>query len=144
VLLLLLFQEPTFPFWGWGQIAMTGGQTVILVIVVLWFLMKMAPTWKELKLREFTVREEEAKVGIEQANALEAIAKALTGLGSALSKSTDVLNMVVLEQRRATDSVRLLQRINAQTNERLEVTVRDLVDRLEVVEGRHEENPRTS
>jgi hypothetical protein len=147
----MLMQELPFS-WHWGE-ATAFGQTVVILIIIAWFFVKVAPMWKELKLREFSVREGEAKVGLEQAvalksvgSSLEAMAGSLKGLGASLNNSTEIMGLVVVEQRRATEAVRIMQRVNAESTERLHASVQDLAARLARLEemdergyGEHQE-----
>jgi methyl-accepting chemotaxis protein len=147
---MLLLQSELVP---WSQIALFG-PTVVILAMLLWFLLKALPTWRELKLKEFETRESEAKAKGEQATALKSLGdslgglgqalggmgQALGGLGVALSKNSDVLASVAIEQRRATDAVRLLLRVKTQSTEHLTASVEDLTARLADIEGHHVDN----
>ena len=123
--------------WG-GQLAMFG-PTIVILVLLLGFMLKAMPTWKELRMRELAVREEEAKSRAEHAMALKAVGGSLEALGGSLNRSSQLLENVALEQRRATDAVRLLQRVNSQTTERLEGIVHDVITRVGAIEERHAE-----
>lgn len=110
---MLLFQAEPVP---WGQIA-TFGPTVILLALILWFLLRMAPMWKEVKLREMEVRADEIKVKGEQANAL--------------NKLADVLKDVAVEQHKATENIEISQRVNAELTERVSSSLALLARRLD-------------
>jgi hypothetical protein len=136
---MLLLQSELVP---WSQIALFG-PTVVILAMLLWFLLRAAPTWREFKLRELEVRDHEAQARSDQAeankllgSAVESMGAALGGLSGALNANSQVLANVAIEQRRATESVRVLQRVNAELTERLRSTVDDLAHRLEGVEER--------
>jgi hypothetical protein len=111
----------------WTQFA-PYGPTVIMLALILGFLIRIAPTWKDVKLREFDLRAEENSVKKEQAGALTLLA--------------DVLKSVAVEQRRATESVELMQRVNSDGNERLSHTMQSFNARLEVIERRDSSDAR--
>jgi len=137
---IVLIQDYT----PWGQLA-AFGPTVIILALILMFLLKAAPTWKDVKLREIGIRDEEAKAKMEHATALKLLGGSLEELGRSLSSSTNVLEKVAIEQRRATEAARIVHRAAAQSNERLWETVQELVSRLEGMEQRHaEEDERTN
>lgn len=133
----LILQVDQLP-WGWGQLAMFG-PTIVILVLLLGFMIKMAPTWKELRMRELGVREEEARSGAQQATAMTAVASSLSTLGGHLSESSRLLGNVTIEQRRATDAVRILQRVNSETAENLRETVHELSERVGAIEERHAE-----
>lgn len=118
VLILILFflQSEAIP---WGQIA-TFGPTVVLLALILWFVMKMAPTWKEVKFKEIEVRSDENRVKAEQATALNSLAI--------------VLREIAVEQRKATENIDISQRVNADAAERLSSTVALVARRVDSLE----------
>ena len=105
---------------GWAQIAQFG-PTVVLLALILAFLVRIAPMWKEIRLKEIDLRADENVVKREQAGALSQLAGALKD--------------IAVEQRRATEEVGILQRANNDTNDRLVHTVQGLTERLDKVEG---------
>ena len=113
---------------AWPKIA-AWGPTVVMFALVLWFLLKIAPTWKELRLRELDVREGEVKVKGEQA-------AALGQLGTGLSQMSETLKEIAVEQRRATESVKILQRVNADTSDQAADKLLILTDRVDRLEKR--------
>lgn len=117
---------------AWPQIA-AWGPTVVMLALVLAFLLRVAPTWKELRLRELGVRETEATARSEQA-------AALNQLGKGVSQMSDVLKDVTIEQRRATESVKILQRVNADTADQMARQMAIITDRVERIERGRENN----
>ena len=101
------------------------GPTIVILALVLF---KWLPTWKEVKLREIDLRREEAV--------------AIGKLGEGLSTMATVLNSVAIEQRRATETIELMQRVNADATERLEDNIKMVGERLDELE-RHNETTRT-
>lgn len=112
---------------SWIQIALWGGQTVLILILLITAFLKFAPRYEKIRLRELDVREAEAK-------AKEEDAKGRAEQGSAMVQVATVLNNVAIEQRRATETIELLQRFNADSGERLEFAVRTLSDRQNKME----------
>ncbi|HEY6328664.1 MAG TPA: hypothetical protein VI756_04960 [Blastocatellia bacterium] len=134
----LLLQSELVP---WGQIALFG-PTVIILAMLLWFALKAAPIWREFKLKELEVRDREAEVRSEQAKgltslggALVTMSGALEGLTVALNTNAQVVANVAIEQRRATEAVKILQRVNADSTDHLRGTIEDMMRRLDGLEG---------
>jgi hypothetical protein len=101
------------------------GPTIVITALLLF---KWLPVWKEVRLREMDLRHEE----------LGALGK----LGDGLSSLATVLNSVAIEQRRATETIELMQRVNADATERLEDNIKMVGERLDELE-RHNETTRT-
>jgi|HubBroStandDraft_6_1064221.scaffolds.fasta_scaffold222131_3 hypothetical protein len=122
------------------------GPTVVILAMVLAFMLRALPTWRVMKTRELDIREIEAQARSSQADALKSLGDSLGGLGSALNRNSEVLSNVAIEQRRATDAIRLLQRINGDSTDHLRATVEDLVSRLAEIETERNEpeNPRSN
>lgn len=104
---------------AWSQIIQLGPTVVILALILI-FLIRVAPTWKEIRLKELELRGEENVVKREQAGALTQLAGAL--------------KEIAVEQRRATEEVNILQRVNSDSNDRLSHHVHTLTERLERLE----------
>lgn len=131
---LIFLQTPEFSWW---QLALWG-PTIIILVIVLAFLLRVLPTWlptwKELKLRELDVREKEATAKSDQAASLAKQAEALGELGAGIIQMSSTLKEIAIEQRRATDGVKLLQRVNADiaNNESQALLIlEDRINRLE-------------
>jgi len=118
ILLIFLFQSPTDAV-GMQQLFLYG-PTVIILVLILGFLIRMAPMWKEIRLKDMELRVEENVVKREQAQALTALAEVLKDIG--------------VEQRRATDTIQILQRVNADASDRLSHNVASLTERLDRLE----------
>lgn len=117
---ILLLQTTLTDYAQWG----IAGAIVFLIVVVLAFLLKALPTWKEVRLAEIKVREKEADSRAAQATSFGELSGALSTIGN-------VLNNVAIEQRHATEKVQLLQRVNADTSERAEEKVDQLIEIVE-------------
>lgn len=115
--MLFLLQGEAVP---WGQIA-SFGPTVVLFALALWFLIRMAPIYKEVKFKELEVRADENRVKGEQATALNSLAS--------------VLKDVAVEQHRATENIEISQRVNAELSERLSSSLALLARRLDGLES---------
>ena len=123
-MLLLILTEPMD--FSWPQLALWG-PTIIILVIVLGFLLKVLPTWKELKLLDFSIREAEAKAKSEQA-------ASLGHLGEGITVMSETLKEIAVEQRRATDAVKILQRVNADTSDQMTRHLAILTDRVERIE----------
>jgi hypothetical protein len=106
---------------GWTQIV-EFGPTAVLLAMILIFLVRLAPTWKEIKLKELEMRGEENVVKGQQASALNGLAEAL--------------KEIAVVQRQGTETIQILQRANAQDTDRLATNVSIVSQRLESVEQR--------
>ncbi|MCP9494269.1 MAG: hypothetical protein MSG64_07425 [Pyrinomonadaceae bacterium MAG19_C2-C3] len=100
----------------WGQIVQFG-PTVVLLTLILLFLIRVAPTYKEIKVKELEVRGLESHSKSEQA--------------ASLSQLASSLKEIAVEQRRATETVQILQRVNADSTDRLTVSVERLAERVQ-------------
>lgn len=111
---------------GWSEL-LQYGPTVVILALILAFLIRMAPIWKEVKLREMDVRESEISLR-------EKIA-------ASVGRLADVLREIAIEQRQASEAIQVAQRVNVNSNEKLGHTVDDLAhsvdglnDRMDKVE----------
>jgi len=91
--------------------------TIIIVLIVAWATLKIAPMHKEVKLRALEVREKEIAAQIEAA--------------VATAKLADVLEKIAVEQRQATEVIEVAQRVNVNSNEKLAHAVDDLARTVE-------------
>lgn len=110
----------------WNQL-LVYGPTVILLALILAFLLKIAPVWRDVKMREFDLRAEEGQVREKEAAALGVLAKALDGMG-------EILKSIAIEQRRATETIEILQRVNADAGDHLTANIRVLSERIHRIE----------
>jgi C4-dicarboxylate-specific signal transduction histidine kinase len=129
---LFLLQADLTNF-NWGQFGMATGAIVVLVSILV-FILKIVPgiasTWKEIKLAEISVREEETKTRSKEAESRTQQANGFSQLAGALSQMSNVLHDVVIEQRHATEKVMILQRVNTDTSEQVMASVNDLTDEI--------------
>jgi hypothetical protein len=110
ILLLLQIDAP------WREFIAFGPGFVALIMILI-FLIRMAPTWKEVKLRELDLRGEEVKMRGEEGKALGALA--------------NVLDSIAVRQTEATENVQMLQRVNVDSNQKLNMNLLSLNDRLD-------------
>lgn len=116
---MLLLQQTTGDGLAWSQLIQFG-PTVIILALILWFLIRVAPMWKEIKLKDIDARIQEADVKGQQANALSQLADALRG--------------IAVEQRRATEEIGIMQRVNNDSADQLRVSVNVLSQRVDSIE----------
>lgn len=124
---MLLFQEISGAGVPWGSVAFFGGQTLLILLALIYFAIKAMPTFKELRIREFEVRENESKTQGQ-------IASALVQIANSLNQNSETIKEIAIEQRRATDAVKLLQRVNADSanlQSQAFAILEDRVNRLE-------------
>jgi hypothetical protein len=106
MLLTLLFQ--TLIGIPWDKM-FAGGISFVILVLLLVVLLKLAPMWKEIHLKEIDSRDKESDARIAQSKALESVA--------------NVLYEVAVEQRRSSDSVKILQRVNSTKADELEAAI---------------------
>lgn len=119
MLLLLLIQSGNPSDW---KEVIQYGPTVILLALILWFLLRALPIWKEVKLAELNLRGEENQAKMQQADALGRLA--------------EVLKDIAVEQRRATENIEISQRVNARSAEQLSREVDIVTSRMEQIENK--------
>src|SRR5436853_7494431 len=105
---------------------------IILAIVIVKLGPNVLSHRKEIKVREFDVRQLEATVSREQAQALEKLSASLGAMSSTLRD-------VAIEQRRATDTVKMLQRVNTDSTDQVSRSISDLNERLGRLETGHDD-----
>ena len=103
------------------------GPTTVMLALILLFLIRLAPVWKEVQLKKIEAGREETVVKHEQAAALGQLAGAL--------------KEIAVEQRRATEEVGILQRVNAETADQVSLSVKQLSRRLDDMESRITRTP---
>jgi hypothetical protein len=103
------------------------GPTIILLILILGFLLRALPAWKEVKLKELDLKGTDIETRGQEAKALEALAIVLRDVAVEQRKATE-------ETKRATETIDILQRVNSDVNDRLAASVAFLNDRLERIE----------
>jgi len=114
---------------GWTELGpfLQYGPTIILLFFILGFLLKALPTWKEVKLKELELRGSDIETRGKEAEALSSLSTVLHEVAVEQRKATD-------EQKRAAQSIDILQRVNSDASDRLAVNVALLNDRLERLE----------
>lgn len=117
MMLLLILQAKTA--FEWGDVFVYG-PTAVLLFLVLFTIIKLAPTWKEVKLKELELKKADGETREKEA--------------AALSQLATVLQSIAVEQRRATDSMEIMQRVGADASDKLTMTVHTLNERLDRVE----------
>lgn len=111
---------------GWGQ-WIGEGVAISLIALILFFIWKVLPIWKEVRLAEIKVRDKEAE-------ALGSLSGAINGLAASQTQISETLRDVAIEQRRATDNVKLLQRVGADESATLSQAVETLATRMDGLE----------
>lgn len=99
----------------WGEVAKQGIAIAVLALIlffVIILVVKILPTWERIKTAESA--------------ASTAQAKSLGELASSQSQLAAVVKDIAIEQRQSTDAVKILQRVNAKSNENLANDVQEL------------------
>lgn len=96
------------------------GAVFSLVLVMLGFILKMLPTWKEIRIEEMKVRLKSAE--------------SIGNLGNSLNQLGIVMNNVAIEQRKSTENVLILQRVSADESRNLTSAVDELLERMDLLE----------
>ncbi len=112
-LFLLLLQNEWTDYIGEGAV-------FSLVLVMLGFILKMLPTWKEIRIEEMKVRLKSAE--------------SIGSLGNSLNQLGIVMNNVAIEQRKSTENVLILQRVSADESRNLTSAVDELLERMVLLE----------
>lgn len=110
------------------------GVAVMMFIIMLGFLLKALPTWKEIKIAEFTVRTKEAEASGQMSLSLTQFANAQNQLANALGTLGETVKDIAIEQKKATDNVMILQRVSSAESNQLSNSVEELVDRMNTFE----------
>lgn len=111
---------------GWEQ-WIGEGVAISLIALILFFILKALPIWKEVRLAEINVRDREAE-------ALGQLSGSINGLAASQTQISETLRDVAIEQRRATDNVKLLQRVGADESATLSQAVETLAVRMDDLE----------
>lgn len=104
---------------------------LIVLGIVLWFVLKVLPTWKEVKLADNESRKAEAA-------AIGALSSAIISLSNSQSQFSTVVNNVAVEQKRSLDQVKILQRVSVSSSDVLLETVNQLTEQIQFITDRVE------
>lgn len=114
---------------GWAELGplLQYGPTIILLFIIVGFLLRALPTWKEVKLKELDLRGHDIETRTREAEALSSLATVLREVAVEQRKATE-------EQKRTSETIEILQRVNSDASDRLSANVAVLNDRLERLE----------
>ena len=96
---------------GWDKL-LALPMAIIVLLVILYFAFKALPFWKEIKLAEIKVRETEAASRSDEASAFGKLSNALNAL-------SELMQNIVVEQQRGAKNTHILQRVNADANDKI-------------------------
>ena len=119
---LALFQDWTPDL---KQVLVYGPAFAQLVLATI-VLLKALPVWKEIRLKDIEARLADANARIVQSEALRSISENLFA--------------VAVEQRRSSDSVKILQRVNSTKTDELEAAISESLEAQEKRISRLEKN----
>lgn len=110
---------------GWEKL-LTLPAALIVLVVILYFAYRIfqsvLPHWKETRMAEIKVREVEANSRMDEASIFGKLSESLNTM-------TDVMKQITIEQRRDTDKMHILQRVNTDTNSKI-LNKLDMFDEL--------------
>jgi hypothetical protein len=138
-MMFLFFFQDLVGFWG--EVAKQGIAIAVLALIlffVIILVVKILPTWERVKKAE--------------SEAMMAQAKSLGELGASQTQLTVVIKDIAVEQKQSTDAVKILQRVNAASNNQLASdvqtltettqsladTTKNIVERLDLLEQKDE------
>lgn len=101
---------------GWAELKQFT-PTIIMAFLLLWFVLKITPQWRAVKLREMEIREAE----ITQ----------LSTFASASDKLADVVREIAIEQRLSSEALRIGERVNERAGRTLKGDLEDMSTRLD-------------
>ncbi len=122
----------------WLQIVGQGA-VATLVVVILGFLLRAMPTWKEIKMKELEVRTKEAEASGQVAFSLTILANAQNQQSAALHTLGETIKDIAIEQKKATENVLILQRVNSNEAQNISQTVETLIERIDTLEDNFKE-----
>jgi hypothetical protein len=99
--------------------------TILLCGLIIWCVVKLAPTWKEVKMRELDIREKEVAQREQQAIAIQSLA--------------EVTRDIAVEQKHATEALRIAERVNIREGEKLGEAVREITGRVDAIDAKFAE-----
>ena len=98
--------------------------TIVIVFLVIWATIKLAPTWKEVKMREMDIREKEVSQREQQAAATQTLA--------------ETTREIVTETRHGIEALKIAERVNLREGEKLSEAVRDVNEAVREIAARVE------
>lgn len=106
---------------------------VLAVIIILlgfatWMILKILPVWKELKLSEHATRKAEAESEAKRADSMGQLANAINLMSKMNGTFAATLKDIAVEQRRATEEVRILQRVASDQNNKMATQVESVTE----------------
>lgn len=115
----------------WGQVGSNGSILLLIAVLIIGVIrVGLVPAWKEIRLKQLEVRQSEVATKEKEAEALGA-------LGASLGSLASVLQSVAVEQRRATESLEILQRVHMDRANQENIQIKVLAERVERIEERH-------
>ncbi len=96
---------------GWDKIIALPAAVLVLVLILI-FVLRALPSWKEVKLAEIKVREVEADSRTQEASVFGKLSDTLGSMSSLMERIT-------IDQRRDTEKMHILQRVNADASDKI-------------------------
>jgi hypothetical protein len=117
----------------WAQL-IVGGPVLMLCGLFFWSVIKLAPTYQK-------VREEDSAARVQTASALALVAQAVADSNKtrteeirALNHLAEVVQAIAIEQRKSQESLRIMQRVQADSTDGLTSIVQELSNRVAQLE----------
>lgn len=96
--------------------------TIIIAFLMLWTVIKLAPTWKEVKMREMDIREKEVGQREHQAVAIQTLA--------------EVTRDIAIEQKHTAEALRIAERVTIMRSEELKNVAQELQGHLDALDAK--------
>jgi predicted RNase H-like nuclease (RuvC/YqgF family) len=103
------------------------GSVFVTLVAILFFILKALPNWKEVRLAEIDQRSKDNETQLE-------VAKSLGLVGGALIQVSQVTRDVAIEQKKATENLKISQRVSSSESMQLSNTVETLIERIDSLE----------
>jgi hypothetical protein len=96
--------------------------TIILAFVILFGVIRLAPTWKEVKMREMDIREKEIAQRSEQSMAVQTLAECTRD--------------IAIEMKHTAEALRIAERVTIMRSEELKDVAQELQGQLDTLSAR--------
>jgi hypothetical protein len=117
----------------WAQL-IVGGPVLMLCGLIFYTTIRLAPTWEKVRLKKIDSDTAlSCSIGL-LANAANDSGKVRIQEIAALHKLADVVASVAVEQRKAIETVRIMQRVQADSSDKLSDALRELSERVAALE----------
>lgn len=125
----------------WPELVV-GGPLLIFCGLLVWAVVKLAPTYQKIRANSDATKQQLASAMALVASAVSDANKLRVQESKALTHLAEILQGVASEQRKALDTVRIMQRVQADSSDRLSDAVTTLTERVGALERIREDGRR--